>query len=137
MVRVIALLTVLAAACSQEPAVLRPNNATHFRIDFTIVPLESRARECRTEPTPKSRPCRVRFSMTVENTGDQTADAICLLSIEDPTGHPLWGQDVILGTMEPGQSTTRTGNIGFRGQLGEIRTSRCSSYEVGSTANHG
>jgi hypothetical protein len=127
----------LAVACSTGPPVLRPNDATEFRIEVTTEPLASRDRECRGEPTPGDRPCRLRFSLTVENIGQETADAICFVSIVDPDGEVAWGQGFLIGTLERDQSQTRSGVLGFLGPFGRVWKQRCASYDVGSTATQG
>jgi hypothetical protein len=137
MVRVLAIIALVAATCTEQPRVLRPNDATEFRIDVTVHPLEARAPECESQPTPGSRPCRVRFSMTVENIGQETADAICHFAILNPGGGVVGGGDFIIGTLEPGQATTRSGSMGFRDRLGRLGERRCASYETGSTADYG
>ena len=137
MVRLIVGLALLAAACSSGPPVLRPNHATEFRLDVTYQVVPARPRECRTESFPGSRPCRARYSLTVENVGDETADAICTFRILNPKGRVSWGNDFIIGTLEPGQSRSRSGLLAFRDRLGRLGERGCLSYEEGSTATIG
>jgi hypothetical protein len=134
MVRLILGLALVTAACSSGPRVLRPNDATEFRVDVTYQVTRARARECRTETFADSRPCWARFSLTVENVGEETADAICTFFILNPKGEVAWGNDFIVGTLEPGQSRTRSGLLAFRDRLGRLGERRCLSYEEGSTA---
>jgi hypothetical protein len=134
---VLVLIATTAMACSTGPQVLRPNEATEFRIDVTFRPVETRASECESEPSPGSRSCRVRFSAKITNVGQEAADAICFVSFADAEGRPVSGGDLILGTLEPGQSVNRSGTMGFRRQLGGLGESRCSSYPPGSTTDIG
>jgi hypothetical protein len=140
MAHILAILALVAAtslACSDGPPILHPNGATEFRVDVSIRLLEARAKECRTEPSPGSRPCRIRISATITNVGDETADPICHVSIVEPDGHVVSGHDMILGTLQPGQVVRRSGAMGFQNQLGGIGDRRCSLYDPRSTADFG
>jgi hypothetical protein len=138
MVRLLAVVSVLAmVACSDNPTILRPNDATEFRVEVTYRPLRARARECRTDPFPGSRPCRIRFSATITNVGDEDADAICLITFESRRGGRHAGGDMILGTLEAGRSVLRSGIANMRAPLGGLDQARCASYDVGSTASFG
>jgi hypothetical protein len=130
-------LTLVMVACSNDPTVLRPNDATRFRVEVTYRPLQARARECRNEPFPGSRPCRIRFSATITNVGNEDADAICFVTFHSREGERHAGSDKILGTVEAGRSDVWSGGASMRAPLGGLDRARCASYDVGSTGNFG